>query len=143
MTVPLTSVTGESGANGVALLFNSQLQWICRTLSGPDFGIDAQVELLLGGRPSGRVIALQIKAGASQFAEKTPAKDGWVFRDNGLRAHARTPRRCLVRHTRRSARRCRVNDGNIHQTAGVQHEPPLIRIPVRSHISRRAWPFHE
>ncbi len=85
MTVPLTSVTGESGANGVALLFNSQLEWICRTLSGPDFGIDAQVELLLGQRPSGRVIALQIKAGASQFAEKTSAKDGWVFREGDLR----------------------------------------------------------
>jgi hypothetical protein len=85
MTVPLTSVTGESGVHGVGLLFSSGLQWICRTLSGPDFGIDAQVELLLEGHTSGRVIALQIKAGASQFAEATSTKDGWVFRENGLR----------------------------------------------------------
>src|SRR5213078_2502553 len=85
MTVPLTSVTGESGANGVALLFNTRLQWICRKLSEPDFGIDAQVEPMLEGHASGRVIALQIKAGPSQFAEETSAKDGWVFRDRSLR----------------------------------------------------------
>ncbi|GAA1011406.1 hypothetical protein Aple_059490 [Acrocarpospora pleiomorpha] len=85
MTAPLTSVTGDSGSNGVGLLFNTELQWIFRKLNESDFGIDAQIEPVLGGHPSGRVMAVQIKAGPSWFAEVTPAKDGWVFRENTLR----------------------------------------------------------
>jgi hypothetical protein len=73
MTRPLTSVTGDSGSNGVGLLFNYELQWIFRGLKESDFGIDGQVEPVLGGQPSGRVLAVQIKAGPSWFAEETPA----------------------------------------------------------------------
>jgi hypothetical protein len=85
MTRPLTSVTGDSGSNGVGLLFNCELQWIFRGLKESDFGIDGQVEPVLGGQPSGRVLAVQIKAGPSWFAEETPAKDGWVFREDTFR----------------------------------------------------------
>jgi len=85
MTRPLTSVTGDSGSNGVGLLFNYELQWIFRGLKESDFGIDGQVEPVLGGLPSGRVLAVQIKAGPSWFAEETSAKDGWVFREDTLR----------------------------------------------------------
>lgn len=87
MTTPLTSVTGDAGINGVGLLFNTELQSILRPLKDSDFGIDAEVELVLGGSPSGRVLRLQIKAGPSHFsdAKRTPAKDGWVFRSSDLR----------------------------------------------------------
>jgi hypothetical protein len=85
MTRPLTSVTGDNGSNGVGTLFNYELQWIFRGLRESDFGIDGQVEPVLGGHPSGRVMAVQIKAGPSWFAEENPAKDGWVFREDTLR----------------------------------------------------------
>lgn len=85
MTRPLTSVTGDNGAHGVGALFNYELQWIFRKLNESDFGIDAQVELVLGGSPSGRVLAVQVKAGPSWFSEETPTKDGWVFREDTLR----------------------------------------------------------
>lgn len=85
MTRPLPSVTGDNGSNGVGALFNYELQWIFRRLDQSDYGIDAQVELVLGGHASGRVLAAQIKAGPSWFTEETSAKDGWVFREATLR----------------------------------------------------------
>ena len=43
-----------------------------------DFGVDAQAEIKREGRPTGRLVGLQIKTGPSYFGE--PYEDGWIFR---------------------------------------------------------------
>ena len=43
----------------------------------PDYGIDLYVEAADDGRPNGRMLAMQIKGGASFFTETTD--DGWSF----------------------------------------------------------------
>ncbi len=65
------------GVSAVGLEF-SKWGWAFREQPIADFGIDAHVEPFSGGRPSGRLIALQIKSGPTYFAE--PAEGGWVFR---------------------------------------------------------------
>jgi hypothetical protein len=52
--------------------------WAFREQPVPDFGIDAHVEPVADGRPLGRLIALQIKAGPSYFAQAVPG--GWQYR---------------------------------------------------------------
>ena len=42
--------------------------WIFREQPTADYGIDAQIEICEGGRPTGRLIAVQIKSGSSWFA---------------------------------------------------------------------------
>lgn len=83
MVQVLPSVTGDAGVNGVGLLVNTQLRgWIFRPQRETDVGIDAQIEPVLGGRASGRFLALQIKSGVSYFSEPTSAEDGWVYRED-------------------------------------------------------------
>lgn len=43
-----------------------------------DYGIDAHIEIVQGGRPTGRLIALQIKSGTSFFIEE--ADSAYVYR---------------------------------------------------------------
>jgi len=45
-----------------------------------DFGVDAHVEVIEAGRATGRLLAIQVKAGSSYFREESA--DGWVFRFN-------------------------------------------------------------
>lgn len=60
--------------------------WEFREQPVKDFGIDAHVEPFDGpNRPSGRLIALQLKSGLSYFREKTAA--GWAYR--GQNKHLR------------------------------------------------------
>ena len=60
--------------------------WLFREQPIEDYGIDAHVEPLDGlEQPSRQLLALQIKAGASYFAEET--KDGWWFRDSRRHWH--------------------------------------------------------
>lgn len=77
-----TAITGDAGLFGVGLLVTAKLKWQFRPQDVADVGIDAQIEPVLEGRPSGRLLGLQIKAGRSWFKEPTPERDGWVFRED-------------------------------------------------------------
>lgn len=69
----------DSGVTYVASMVTDELQWIFREQPKADFGIDAQVEMLMDdGSVTGLLLALQIKAGASYFKE--PKADGWIYR---------------------------------------------------------------
>jgi|SRR5450755_1209115 len=65
---------------GVAALdyFFSQHGWLFREQPTHDYGIDAHVEIVSDERPTGKLIALQIKAGPSFFAEES--RDAFIFR---------------------------------------------------------------
>jgi Domain of unknown function (DUF4365) len=78
MTSPQPTMEGE-GIHAVALAFVRHFRWFPRELPRPDFGIDLHVEGARGGRPTGRFIGVQVKAGSSYFAETSSA--GIVFRD--------------------------------------------------------------
>src|SRR5216683_1096782 len=57
---------------GVAALeyFFPENGWLFREQTTHDYGIDAHVEIVVDKRPTGKLIALQIKAGTSFFWEK-------------------------------------------------------------------------
>lgn len=55
-----------------------QLGLVFREQSTSDFGVDAQAEMKRDGRPTGRLVGLQIKSGQSHFEE--PYEAGWIFR---------------------------------------------------------------
>jgi len=54
---------GRSGVYGVALLIVSELHWKFREQHESDWGVDAIIEIADGDRPTGQLIALQIKSG--------------------------------------------------------------------------------
>ena len=69
--------TEHSGVTAVAAAV-AQVGWLFRELTGPDYGIDAVVELVDDeGRPNGRLIGIQIKSGSSYFSRARGA--GWVY----------------------------------------------------------------
>lgn len=65
---------------GVAAAYDifSRFGWAFRIQSVGDFGIDAIVEIRRGGVATGKLLALQIKSGASYFRHKVPG--GYLFR---------------------------------------------------------------
>lgn len=63
--------TERLGVNAVERIFMKELGWIFREQTVADWGIDAQVEVANESRPTGRLLALQIKSGKSFFQEKT------------------------------------------------------------------------
>lgn len=66
---------------GVALvqgLAVNDLRWLFREQAISDVGIDAHLEVVTGGRATGRLLALQIKSGDSYFRESVP--DGFIYR---------------------------------------------------------------
>lgn len=65
---------------GVARLdqFFSSAGWLFREQMVHDYGIDAHVEVVEGDYPTGNLIAIQIKTGASYFAECSG--DAYIFR---------------------------------------------------------------
>ena len=65
--------------HGVATLVLKNLEWIFREQHESDYGIDATVETAIGGRPTGRLVALQIRSGPSYFTQDSPV-GGWVMR---------------------------------------------------------------
>ena len=67
---------------GVSALeyFFSENGWLFREQTTHDYGIDAHVEIVADQRPTGKLIALQIKAGTSFFSEE--ANGAYVFRTN-------------------------------------------------------------
>ena len=52
--------------NAVEAIF-LEMRWLFRRQLESDFGIDAQVEVVEDGRPTGQLVAIQIKSGASFF----------------------------------------------------------------------------
>jgi hypothetical protein len=67
------SATERIGLNAVERIVVSGLGWIFREQPIVDMGIDAQIELVENGNPSGKLIALQLKSGASHFRSSPDA----------------------------------------------------------------------
>ena len=65
------------GVSKVEYYFSSH-GWLFREQYLHDYGIDAQVEIVRDGRPTGDLIAIQIKSGYSYFSECT--NDNIIFR---------------------------------------------------------------
>jgi hypothetical protein len=78
--VAITADTDETDREGIGVcqVLVTRLGVVFREQSTSDFGVDAQVEMKRGGRPTGRLVGLQIKSGPSYFDE--PYEDGWIFR---------------------------------------------------------------
>jgi hypothetical protein len=65
--VPKSHHTERIGIYGVGAKVHRELGWEFRELTG-DFGIDAEIEVITDGEPTGKIIAVQIKSGPSYFA---------------------------------------------------------------------------
>ncbi len=65
------------GISRVETFFSSH-GWLFREQHQNDFGIDAQVEIVEGRKPTGALIGIQVKSGTSYFKEETEA--AYVFR---------------------------------------------------------------
>jgi hypothetical protein len=65
-----TNLTARKGVEAVRSLI-VDLGWYSREPSDPDYGIDVLVETALDGNPDGRMLALQVKSGASQLARRS------------------------------------------------------------------------
>jgi hypothetical protein len=74
----------RKGINAVEAIFLRDFGWLFREQSVSDYGIDAQVEVVEGNEPTGKLIALQIKTGLSYFRKRG---DDFVF--YGERRHPR------------------------------------------------------
>ena len=76
----ITADTDETDREGIAVcaLQVTRLGLAFREQGTSDFGVDAQAEMKREGRPTGRLVGLQIKSGPSYFDE--PYEDGWIFR---------------------------------------------------------------
>lgn len=70
---------GRLGVHGVALLVFGDLQWKFREQYESDWGIDAIMEIAEDDRPTGRLIALQIKSGDSRVSQVTRT-GRWIMR---------------------------------------------------------------
>lgn len=66
MTKPQTERLGVSALD----YFFSENGWLFREQTTHDYGIDAHIEIVENERPTGKLIALQIKAGKSFFEEE-------------------------------------------------------------------------
>ena len=70
------SKTERIGINAVERLVLGELGWIFREQPIADMGIDAHIERVDNGKPTGKLIALQIKTGAGNFKE---TKDSFIY----------------------------------------------------------------
>src|SRR5271166_6549021 len=74
---PASDTKERVGVHAVATIIERELQWIFREQTTSDYGIDAHVEERdPDGKGTGKLIALQIKSGASFFK---PKDHGYVF----------------------------------------------------------------
>jgi hypothetical protein len=62
--------TERIGVNAVERIALEQLKWIFRERPIADFGIDAEIEEVRNGKPTGQLTVIQIKTGASYFRGK-------------------------------------------------------------------------
>lgn len=67
--MPRYSTTERLGVNAVEQITLRELGWIFREQPVVDMGIDAQIELVDHGQPTGKLLAVQIKTGLSHFHE--------------------------------------------------------------------------
>ncbi len=68
----ITADIDETDRAGIALCafqVTRKLGLVFREQGTSDFGVDAQAEMKRDGRPTGRLVGLQIKAGPSYFGE--------------------------------------------------------------------------
>ena len=70
--------TASAGVTHARLAIEDELGWLFREQPTEDYGIDAHVEVVDDEDVSGKLLALQIKAGKSWFKE--PGPGGWWFR---------------------------------------------------------------
>lgn len=80
----MTIVRQQAARIGVALATEAfeRIGLLFREQPIHDYGIDAHVEVMEGERPTGSLIAVQIKSGASYFSERSDG--GFIFRtDDG------------------------------------------------------------
>ena len=77
MKSPISAQTEQLG-EALAMKLFVQLGFAFRAQSVRDFGIDAHAELIENEKPTGRLLAIQLKSGSSYFAETT--EDAFVFR---------------------------------------------------------------
>ena len=61
------NLTERKGVNEADRIFTSEIGWIFREQPIVDVGIDALIEKLTGGNPSGKFLAAQIKTGEGSF----------------------------------------------------------------------------
>jgi hypothetical protein len=71
-------LTSREAVRAVEAAVVRKLGWYSREPPAPDYGIDLYVEAAVDSVPNGRMLAMQIKGGASFFTETTD--DGVVFR---------------------------------------------------------------
>jgi len=71
--------TERIGVAEVEILF-LKFNWIPRTISQTDVGVDMIVEICKNGNPIGKFIGVQVKSGKSYFKEKT--ENSIIFRSN-------------------------------------------------------------
>ena len=76
--VTSSATQDRKGIAAIQRAVTTELGWIFREQPTEDYGIDAQIELVERGAATGRLIAAQIKSGASYFSNAHP--DGWWFR---------------------------------------------------------------
>ncbi|MCZ7564702.1 MAG: DUF4365 domain-containing protein [Burkholderiales bacterium] len=70
------SATERTGVNAVEAIVVNELKWIFREQPIADMGIDAHVEMVEDGNPSGKLMGLQIKTGKGNFHE---TQDAYVY----------------------------------------------------------------
>jgi len=68
--------TEQIGVNAVQGVTLKELNWIFREQPTVDMGIDAHIEIVSDGSPTGQLLGVQIKTGASHFVEK---KDSLIY----------------------------------------------------------------
>jgi tetratricopeptide (TPR) repeat protein len=73
-----TNAVDRAGVSLCEYRITSELGHIFREQPTSDYGVDAHVEIKREGRPTGRLIGLQLKSGRSQFGAESD--EGWKFR---------------------------------------------------------------
>jgi hypothetical protein len=73
-----SNAVDRAGVSFCEFEITTQLGYIFREQPTSDYGVDAHVEIKRDGRPTGRLLGLQLKTGRSQFGEETA--EGWRFR---------------------------------------------------------------
>src|SRR5215213_4072824 len=72
---------GDKGMRIVERIASEELDCVFRDQTSSDFGIDCLLEVLTdNGDATGRLLAVQVKCGASYFNEVSADGEGYVFR---------------------------------------------------------------
>lgn len=76
--VPESHRTERIGVSIVSTKVHQDLGWVFRETPSSDFGVDAEIEVDVNQRATGRLLGVQIKSGPSQFREAEG--DAWIYR---------------------------------------------------------------